>query len=98
MNKSQLIEKLAEKNNNNLQLADKAVRIFFDNIKESLNSGERVEIRGFGSFILKKYEGYVGRNPKTGTKVEVSPKKLPVFRTGKDLKQRVNEVRGPIKD
>jgi len=90
MNKSELIEELAAKTGYNPKLTDKMVRIFFDRIKAALSAGDKVEIRGFGSFTLKKYKGYIGRNPKTGETVEVKPKKLPVFRTGKDLRSRVN--------
>ena len=95
MNKSQLIEKLSLKSSYHPRVADKVVRIFFDSIKTALKSGDRIEIRGFGSFVLKEYEGYIGRNPKTGAKVKVPPKKLPVFRTGKDLKERVNSTTDP---
>ena len=91
MNKSELIEKLATKTGYNPKLTDKMVRIFFDRIKAALSAGDKVEIRGFGSFTLKKYKGYIGRNPKTGETVEVKPKQLPVFRTGKDLRSRVNQ-------
>ena len=91
MNKSELIEKLANKTEYNPKLTDKMVRIFFDRIKAALSAGDKVEIRGFGSFTLKKYKGYIGRNPKTGETVEVKPKQLPVFRTGKDLRSRVNQ-------
>jgi len=91
MNKSELIEELAAKTGYNPKLADKMVRIFFDRIKAALSAGDKVEIRGFGSFTLKKYKGYIGRNPKTGETVEVKPKQLPVFRTGKDLRSRVNQ-------
>lgn len=91
MNKSELIEKLANKTGYNPKLTDKMVRIFFDRIKAALTAGDKVEIRGFGSFTLKKYKGYIGRNPKTGETVEVKPKQLPVFRTGKDLRSRVNQ-------
>ena len=90
MNKSELIEDLAAKTGYNPKLTDKMVRIFFDRIKAALSAGDKVEIRGFGSFTLKKYKGYIGRNPKTGETVEVKPKQLPVFRTGKDLRSRVN--------
>ena len=90
MNKSELIEYLAAKTGYNPKLTDKMVRIFFDRIKAALSAGDKVEIRGFGSFTLKKYKGYLGRNPKTGETVEVKPKQLPVFRTGKDLRSRVN--------
>jgi len=90
MNKSELINELAVKTSYNPKLMDKMVRIFFDRIKAALSAGDKVEIRGFGSFTLKKYKGYIGRNPKTGETVEVKPKQLPVFRTGKDLRIRVN--------
>ena len=91
MNKSELIEELAAKTRYNPRLMDKMVRIFFDRIKVALSAGDKVEIRGFGSFTLKKYKGYIGRNPKTGETVDVKPKQLPVFRTGKDLRSRVNQ-------
>ena len=91
MNKSELIDELAAKTGYNPKSTDKMVRIFFDRIKAALSAGDKVEIRGFGSFTLKKYKGYIGRNPKTGETVEVKPKQLPVFRTGKDLRSRVNQ-------
>ena len=90
MNKSKLIDELAILTGYKPRLTDKIVRIFFGRIKVALRTGDKVEIRGFGSFTLKKYKGYTGRNPKTGEKVEVKPKQLPVFRTGKDLRSRVN--------
>ena len=67
------------------------VNVFFDSMKQALVEGSRVEIRGLGSFKLKDYEGYVGRNPKTGKSVTVAPKKLPFFRAGKELKEFLNE-------
>ena len=91
MNKSELIEELSEHTGHSPKLTDQTVRIFFDHIKNALSAGDKVEIRGFGSFTLKKYRGYFGRNPKTGETVEVKPKQLPVFRTGKDLRSRVNK-------
>ena len=90
MNKSELIDELATRTEYKPILIDKMVRIFFDRIKVALRAGDKVEIRGFGSFTLKNYRGYTGRNPKTGETVAVKPKKLPVFRTGKDLRSRVN--------
>ena len=66
------------------------VNTFFDSVREALVAGDRVEIRGFGSFKVKEYKGYVGRNPKTGDSVKVSPKRLPVFRAGKEMKELVN--------
>jgi len=91
MNKSELIKTLAEKNDMHVDEAAMVVNTFFDSIKDSLNRDERVEIRGFGSFKVKDYGGYTGRNPKTGDVVKVSPKKLPFFRPGKELKEYVNK-------
>ncbi|KUJ96354.1 MAG: Histone family protein DNA-binding protein [Desulfonauticus sp. 38_4375] len=90
MNKSDLIQKLAEEKKLSPEEAADIVNIFFNSMKEALKEGNRVEIRGFGSFKIKEYEGYVGRNPKTGEKVEVKPKKLPFFKVGKDLKDYLN--------
>ncbi len=90
MNMSQLIERLAEQTGYHKRDTDQIVRIFFDSIKRALGNNDKVEIRGFGSFTLKEYDGYTGRNPRTGDHVKVHPKKLPVFRTGKELRERVN--------
>ena len=90
MNKSQLIDKLAMVTDQTNKVAEGAVNIFFDNIKQALAAGDKVEIRGFGSFLLKSYNAYTGRNPKTGSKVYVPRKELPFFRAGKDLRQKVN--------
>jgi integration host factor subunit beta len=90
MNKSELIKTLAESKDLHVDEAGKIVNAFIDSIKDSLVQGERVEIRGFGSFKIKDYKGYKGRNPKTGDMVEVKPKKLPFFRPGKDLKDYLN--------
>ncbi len=94
MNKSQLIDKLSMVTNQTNKVAEGAVNIFFDNIKQALAAGDKVEIRGFGSFLLKGYNAYTGRNPKTGDKVYVPKKELPFFRAGKDLRQKVNEGTG----
>lgn len=85
MNKSQLIEALAKYENLTLKKAEMAVNVIFDNIMEALVGNERVEIRGFGSFKVKFYDGYKGRNPKTGDIIEVEGKKLPFFKVGKEL-------------
>ena len=90
MNKSELINAIGEKYSLDHEFAVDFVNYFFDSIKQSLVSGDRVEVRGFGSFAVKEYDGYTGRNPKTGIQVEVTPKKLPVFRPGKDFKEYVN--------
>lgn len=102
MNKSQLIEKLASNISTeygdeqdprlHLKLAKQTVDLFFCSIKDALAEGDRVEIRGLGSFTMKEYEGYSGRNPKTGEQVEVLSKKLPVFKPGKELKKIVNDL------
>jgi len=96
MNKSQLIEALANKTEHP-RITDKVVNLFFDCVKSALAEEDKVEIRGFGSFFLKEYEGYVGRNPKTGEQVKVPGKKLPVFRTGKDMKERVKSSKDALK-
>lgn len=90
MNKSELIKTLSEDKGLHIETATDIVNGFVDSIKQSLTNGDRVEIRGFGSFKMKEYKGYTGRNPKTGTEVEVAPKKLPFFRPGKDLKEYIN--------
>ena len=91
MNKSELIKALAEQKKLHIDDATKVVGAFFDAIKDALVDGDRVEIRGFGSFKVKDYNGYTGRNPKTGTVVEVHPKRLPFFRPGKELKEFIND-------
>lgn len=91
MNKSELIKALAEDANIPVDDATNIVNIFFDSMKKSLFNGDRVEIRGFGSFKIKEYDGYAGRNPKTGQTVSVVPKKLPFFRAAKELKEFINE-------
>ena len=90
MTKQDLIVIFAEKED--LAYADSRflVDMFFDKMENFLVKGERVEIRGFGSFMVKEYAGYTGRNPKTGEKIKVKSKKLPVFRVGKELKERVD--------
>jgi len=91
MTKADLVYKLVEELEINPSKAKDAVDFFFERVKDALKKGDKVEIRGFGTFRLKKYEGYTGRNPMTGKTVQVKPKRLPVFRTGRDLKERVNQ-------
>ena len=91
MNKSELVKVLAEEHNLSNDEAVLFVSVFFDSVRDALLEGDRVEIRGFGSFKVKDYQGYKGRNPKTGDAVEVAPKRLPVFRAGKELKEMVNK-------
>ena len=90
MNKSELVKALAEKAFISIEEATLVVNTFVDSMKDSLLEGGRVEIRGFGSFKVKEYGGYAGRNPRTGEKVSVQPKRLPFFRAGKELKEYLN--------
>lgn len=90
MNKSELIKALADESQITMDDAVSIVNIFFNSMKKTLVEGDRVEIRGFGSFKIKDYGGYTGRNPKTGKSVSVTPKRLPFFRAGKELKEFIN--------
>lgn len=89
MNKSELVETLALSNNLSYKKAEDVINTIFDSMAEALLAGDRIEIRGFGSFVIKEYDAYVGRNPKTGDAINVKPKKLPFFKVGKELKERV---------
>ncbi len=90
MTKSDLIAELCKEKGLPLTKAGDIVNIVFDGITNTLKKGGRVELRGFGSFKVKKYKGYKGRNPKTGESIKVKAKKLPFFKCGKELKKRVN--------
>ena len=90
MNKSDLIQKLSSEAGFPLRKTEEVVDLVFRKMSDALAEGDRVEIRGFGSFKVKEYEGYVGRNPKTLEAVEVKPKKLPFFKCGRELKRRLN--------
>jgi len=92
MKKSDLISLLATKNNLTEAQALKIVNLIFDGFKDALVKGDRIEIRGFGSFVIREYRSYAGRNPKTGIVVEVKPKRLPFFKVGKELKALINTV------
>ncbi|PLX86132.1 MAG: integration host factor subunit beta [Desulfuromonas sp.] len=91
MNKSELVEALANEKNLTYKKSEEIVSIIFDAMSEELSVGGRIEIRGFGSFVVKDYKAYMGRNPKTGEVIEVRPKKLPFFKVGKELRERVNK-------
>jgi integration host factor subunit beta len=91
MNKLDLIEVLKKEAGITKNEASAAVKLFFDRMADAFASGERVEIRGLCSFYVKDYKGYTGRNPRTGKKVEVAPKKRPFFKCGKELKERVDK-------
>ena len=90
MNKLELISALKTEANISKSEAAKVVQLFFDNMADSMALGKRVEIRGLCSFYVKQYKSYTGRNPKTGEKVSIKPKKLPFFKAGKELKERVD--------
>jgi len=90
MNKSDLIEALSKSEDLTRTKAEEVVDLVFSEMTNALVAGDRVEIRGLGSFKVKSYGGYKGRNPKTGRQIKVKPKKLPFFKCGKELKERVD--------
>lgn len=90
MNKSELIEKLAERSSIPLPQAENIVSIVIEKMQETLANDGRIEIRGFGSFVARRYRARQGRNPRTGEAIPVKAKKLPVFKPGKDLKERID--------
>lgn len=90
MTKSDLITLLATKESLTEVNATRIVNFIFDGFKDALVKGDRIEIRGFGSFVIREYRSYAGRNPKTGKEVEVKPKRLPFFKVGKELKEGIN--------
>lgn len=89
MNKSELVEALALACDLSLKKAEEVVNGIFETLTNALISGERIEIRGFGSFVVNDYKAYIGRNPKTGETIQVKPKRLPYFKVGKDLRSRI---------
>src|SRR6185295_12029501 len=78
--------------------AEAIVNCIFDSMVKALERGEGIEIRGFGSFTVREYKAYEGRNPRTGEPVHVAPKRLPFFKVGKDLRELVNKQTGPLPD
>ncbi len=91
MNKLELIKALSNTIGLPKSVAESVVNLFFNEMTVALAKGDRVEIRGLCSFSVKEYNGYIGRNPKTGEQAEISEKKLPVFKPGKELKERVDQ-------
>ena len=91
MNKLEMISALKKEANISKSEAAKVVQIFFDSMADALAREERIEIRGLCSFFIKNYKSYTGRNPKTGDKVLIQPKRLPFFKCGKELRERVNK-------
>jgi integration host factor subunit beta len=96
MTKSELIDAVAQRTNITKSRAEQVVNCIFESMTHTLGTGQGIEIRGFGSFTVREYRGYKGRNPRTGDEVHVEPKRLPFFKVGKELKELVN--RGPSKN
>ena len=90
MNKSGLVSALQREAGISKAKAEAVINIFFDAMSDALAKGDRVEIRGLCSIYVKKYKGYVGRNPKTGAPVEILAKTLPFLKCGKELKERID--------
>jgi integration host factor subunit beta len=90
VNRSDLIAVLSKKENLTEKDAIKIINLVFDGFTDALKKGGRIEIRGFGSFSVRKYKSYKGRNPKTGKAIQVKPKKGPFFKVGRELKKRVD--------
>ena len=91
MNKSDLIDRIVDKSNMPRKRAEHVVNLIFDSMTEALAQDERIEIRGFGSFVSKHYRARMGRNPRTGEAIPVPEKRLPFFKVGKELRERVND-------
>ncbi len=92
MLKSDLIAVLVQQRNLTQKQAEETIETIFETMKQALCRGENIEIRGLGAFHVKHYEGYQGRNPKTGEVIPVKPKRGILFRTGKELRDRVNRI------
>ena len=90
MTKSELIERVADSAKLTKGRAELVVTTIFDAMVDALRRGDGIEIRGFGSFTVRQYKSYEGRNPRTGDAVHVAPKRLPFFKVGKELRARVN--------
>ena len=94
MNRSGLVNIVCEKANIPKKKAKETVELIFDTMIEAMLREERIEIRGLGSFAVRHYCSYAGRNPRTGESIQVEPKKLPFFKTGKELKDIVDSEEG----
>lgn len=91
MTKADLVERVAKEADLTKKDAEQLVEVVFDTIKDTLNRGEKIELRGFGSFRLRERGARQGRNPKTGTSVEIPAKRVAYFKPGKELKELINE-------
>ncbi len=94
MTKAELVDEVARVVQLTKKQAETIVNIVFDSIVDSLRAGQKIELRGFGSFRLRNRKSRTGRNPKTGEKVEVPSKKIPYFKPGKELKELINKALG----
>lgn len=90
MNKSDLINKISQRTELSKRNSEQFVNLMIDAVISAMMKEERIEIRGFGSFTIRHYDSYQGRNPKTGEKITIPAKRLPFFKAGKDLVQRIN--------
>lgn len=91
MTKSDLIYALAQKKDLSGKTSEEIINLMFDEMAGALASGDKIEIRGFASFTIREYKAYLGRNPKTGKSIDVEQKKLPFFKVGKELKERISK-------
>ena len=94
MTKADLIDRIAAKTKMGSARAELLVEIIFGCLVRSLHQGERIELRGFGTFQIRHYKQHVGRNPRSGATVEVKPKRLPHLKVSKELASRVDKGRG----
>ena len=95
MNKSELIEIVSQRSGVTKKKAEDVVNMIFDSMFAAMVKGDRIEIRGFGSYVVKSYGEYTGRNPRTGQSIHVRPKRLPFFKVGKELKEKVDSIGQP---
>ena len=91
MNKSDLSKSLSKETDLPIRKSEEIIDKVFDTMSNALIAGDRIEIRGFGAFSVRKYKGYEARNPKTGVKTVVEPKRLPFFKMGKELREGLNK-------
>ncbi|AEY67919.1 MULTISPECIES: HU family DNA-binding protein [Eubacteriales] len=91
MNKSELVDKMAEKSGLSKKDSDKALNAMLESVEEALTSGDKVQLIGFGSFEVKQRAARKGRNPQTMEEINIPESKAPVFKAGKDLKEMINK-------
>ncbi len=96
MNKSKLVDQVAEKRGLPRKRAEAVVDLVFDMMVEALKTNDRIEVRGFGSFVVRHYDARTGRNPRSGEPIHVKAKRMPFFKVGKELKERVDNLKGPL--